>query len=77
MARLISLESWARLTYGDDAPHIVTLRRWAREGKIAGAVKQGRSYFVPPDAVYAQPAKQSSRGRLLDRLESYYGPSTP
>lgn len=51
--RLMSLERWAEQKYGDDSPSIGTLRRWARDGKIYPApVKQGRSYFVQPDAEY-------------------------
>lgn len=51
--RRIALQTWARLTYGDDAPSVKTLRRWAREGKIwPQPVKHGRSYFVDPSAEY-------------------------
>lgn len=50
---LISLETWAAQVYGEDAPSIGTLRRWARDGKIQPVPqKHGRSYFVQPHAIY-------------------------
>lgn len=51
--KLTTLEAWARLKYGESAPFIGTLRRWAREGKIYPPPKKhGRSYYVPTDAEY-------------------------
>jgi len=56
--KLLTLEQWADAVYGDNRPHIVTLRRWASEGKIYPAPeKHGRSYFVQPDARYIDPTK--------------------
>lgn len=53
MTRLITLEKWASETYGQQAPSIHTLRRWAREARIHPApTKHGRAYFVSPDAKY-------------------------
>lgn len=75
-AKLITLEAWAEQIYGEHAPHIGTLRRWARDGKIVPAPrKQGRTYYVSPAAEYAD-APQRSKGTLLNRLKSYYGPQT-
>jgi hypothetical protein len=55
-ARLIPLQQWAKLTYGDAAPCSNTLRKWARGDKIMPpAEKHGRGYFVTPDARYATP----------------------
>jgi hypothetical protein len=52
-AKLTTLETWARTKYGEDAPNIDTLRRWARQGKIFPAPqKQGRAYFLPENAEY-------------------------
>jgi len=52
-AKLITLEAWAVATYGQDSPHINTLRRWARDARIYPLpVKHGRTYFVTPDARY-------------------------
>lgn len=75
-ARLITLERWAEATYGDDAPHVNTLRRWARDGLILPAPeKHGRTYYVRPDAHYvdprsidARPVRPSGAGRLVDRI---------
>lgn len=51
--KLITLEDWARAKYGERAPFIGTLRRWARDGKIFPAPqKHGRSYFLPATARY-------------------------
>lgn len=53
MSRLVPLQVWATRTYGDAAPCLATLRRWARESRIFPAPeKHGRSYFVRPDAEY-------------------------
>lgn len=75
-AKLITLERWARDTYGEDAPHINTLRRWARDARIFPApLKHGRTYFVASDARYIDPQKvqptggnPAPRGRLVERL---------
>lgn len=49
----IPLEQWASTRWGEHAPHIGTLRRWARDGKIFPAPKKvGRSYFVSQQAQY-------------------------
>lgn len=51
--QLMRLERWAVEKYGEDQPSIHTLRRWARDGRIFPApVKQGRSYYVQPEAEY-------------------------
>ena len=52
---LIKLDTWRELTYATqkDAPCIATLRRWAKAGLLSPpAVKQGRSFYVVPTAVY-------------------------
>ena len=52
-AKLITLEDWAAATYGDNSPHVNTLRRWERDAHIYPVpVKHGRTYFVTPDARY-------------------------
>jgi predicted site-specific integrase-resolvase len=64
--RLIRLERWLELTYGEDAPDIVTARRWAHAGKIQPpAEKHGRSYFVHPHARYTAGPR-----RLIDRIRA-------
>lgn len=63
----ISLETWLKATYGDDAPSIDTARRWVRAGKIYPAPeKHGRSYFVYPWARYTEQPKS----RLIDRVHA-------
>lgn len=76
-SKLITLEAWAQQTYGEHAPSIPTLRRWARDARIHPAPeKHGRSYFVRPDARYVDitapaasvTAAPASRRPLLSRL---------
>ncbi|MDR5726732.1 MAG: excisionase [Terriglobia bacterium] len=51
--RLTTLETWAKRVYGDSAPSIHTLRRWARDAKIFPVPKKhGRTYFVEETAEY-------------------------
>ena len=58
---LITLEHWARVKYGNKAPSIGTLRRWAREAHIYPAPeKHGRTWFLTPDAKYQNHAFGSS-----------------
>jgi len=65
-AKLIPLEVWATQVYGEHAPGIGTLRRWARDAMITPAAeKHGRVYMVTPDARYAPPVK---RTRLINRI---------
>jgi hypothetical protein len=69
--RLTTLDSWARIEYGDAAPCIATLRRWVREGKILPAPeKHGRTYYVAPTARYV---KNPKKNRLLRAI---YGAET-
>lgn len=64
MSRYVTLLKWAQLTYGDDAPCYKTLLEWAHAGKIQPKPeKHGRTFFVPPDAVYTNRPL-----RLVDRL---------
>lgn len=50
---MITLEDWAQRTYGHNAPHRNTLRRWAREAHIYPLPeKHGRQYFVHENARY-------------------------
>jgi len=57
-AKLITLQQWAKNTYGEAAPCMNTLRKWARSNKITPpAEKHGRTYFVDPEASYSQPGK--------------------
>lgn len=67
--QLMRLERWAEEKYGRDKPSVHTLRRWARDGRIFPApVKQGRSYFVQPDAEYADFSDPSASTNLIRRI---------
>lgn len=66
--KLIKLEEWAHAIYGNAAPALFTLRRWARDGNIRPQPrKHGRTYFVEPDASYVT-LSAGRRQRLVDRL---------
>lgn len=64
--QLVPLDVWAESIYGDAAPGLNTLRRWAREGRTAPMPrKHGRAYFVEPTA---RCVELMTRRRLIDRL---------
>ena len=49
----LTLADWAKSKFGERAPHIVTLRRWVREGRIfPQPQKIGKTWFVKPGAEY-------------------------
>lgn len=52
-AKLITLKSWAISIYGDAAPKMPTLYKWAKKALIYPVPqKHGRDYFVDPEARY-------------------------
>jgi hypothetical protein len=58
--REVSLEAWAEARFGEHAPTIGTLRRWAREARILPVPrKYGRSYYVAESARYIDPSDPS------------------
>lgn len=65
MSKLVSLEQWAKATYGDSSPCIDTLRRWCREGRIhPQPEKHGKAYYLDPEARYID----ASNSDLLRRI---------
>jgi prophage antirepressor-like protein len=70
---LITLEQWGKLQYGDNIPHMNTLRRWVANGNIYPRPrKHGRAYMVHPAAVYVDPTDPQS---LLEAREEQHGAS--
>lgn len=69
-AKLLPLERWAAIIYGDAAPGIGTLRRWARNGNISPpAQKHGRTYYVAENAAYVATCPSGARRvSLVDRM---------
>lgn len=64
-AKLIPLQQWAKSTYGDSAPSVGTLRRWARDKMLdPPAEKHGREYFVTPDTHYAANDSKKPEGNV-------------
>jgi hypothetical protein len=59
----ITLTEWAEAMFSR-TPHINTLRSWARAGHIPGAVRVGRTWFVPAGVEY-QPVPVSDRVREI------------
>jgi len=52
VTKLLTLERWAERY--SPSPHIKTVRRWAREGKILPPPKKnGRAYYVDENAEYS------------------------
>lgn len=72
MAKM-TLEEWAADQF-QTPPSQNTLRKWAREGRIAPApVKHGRSYYVEAEAHYSEPEKLPAHavgGSLISRIEN-------
>lgn len=66
-AQLLTLETWAQSVYGEAAPALFTLRRWARNGHIAPVPeKHGRTYYVKQSARYV--SYSGRRSKLVDRI---------
>ncbi|WP_368940691.1 excisionase [Proteus mirabilis] len=53
MSRMISLEAWAMLEFGEESPSITVLQKYARNNLIAPpAMKVGRKWMVDREARY-------------------------
>lgn len=51
--KLITLKNWAQMTFGEDSPHVNTLRRWVNDGRISPRPQKiGKTWFVKPNAEY-------------------------
>jgi hypothetical protein len=56
----IPLDAWASARFGEHAPTIGTLRRWARQARILPVPrKYGRTYYVAENARYIDPSDPS------------------
>lgn len=66
---LITLTTWASRTF-DPAPALITLRQWAKSGRISGAVKIGRTWMCDEASVYIERpvAAEGASGRVMDIL---------
>jgi len=66
-AKLMKLRQWADSTLGDLAPkNDVTLRRWARDGKIIPQPRKiGRDYAVRSDARYINPNDPATLAEMI------------
>jgi hypothetical protein len=70
MARLVSLATWAAAEYGDDAPDVRTLQRWAKSGQILPVPeKHGKQFFCVPSARYCdRQSRRAGRRSLVERM---------
>lgn len=51
--RLVPVQVWADMMFGEHAPHINTLRRWVIDGRIQPQPQKiGRKWWVVPGAAY-------------------------
>lgn len=74
-AKLITLKSWASATYGDAAPKMPTLYKWAKNALIYPVPeKHGRDYFVDPDAQYVTPSIAAGGTHVPTRAKKAKGP---
>ena len=69
---MITLADWARANYGQKPPHVNTLRRWCRDGKIFPIPrKHGRSYFLEETARYVGDYNDPAfMGRMRDATQA-------
>lgn len=51
-ANLVTVSAWAALRY-EAPPRRQTLAIWCERGNVQGAVKDGRTWYVPADAKYS------------------------
>lgn len=69
----LTLAEWAA-DHFRTPPSINTLRKWAREGRIAPPpIKHGRSYYVEPNSYYREVEKlgrRTSGGSLIERIKA-------
>lgn len=57
MDKLVDLQTWARAHFISGAPSLITLRRWAREGRFnPPAQRVGKKFYLREDARYFAPA---------------------
>lgn len=51
--QLVPIMEWARIVFGDYAPHRNTLHKWTHEGRIHPQPEiVGKNWFVSPKAKY-------------------------
>lgn len=68
--KLLTLQAWLALTYAEgSAPHINTIRRWIKDGKIQPQPeKQGRDFYFTADARYNDGSQPSLVKRMKERM---------
>jgi predicted RNA-binding protein YlxR (DUF448 family) len=53
--KLVSLNDWAEMTFGEKKPHVNTLRNWVNNGRISPRPQKiGRGWYVKPNAEYRE-----------------------
>jgi excisionase family DNA binding protein len=72
MSRLMTIDEYMARTFSKASqPHINTVRRWIREGKL-NAIKMGRSYYIEDQAgeEYANDLDKNKMDAVMARILS-------
>lgn len=70
MSRLMTIDEHMDQTFSKKSqPHINTVRRWIREGKIS-AIKMGRSYYIEDNGgeEYAKCSSQDKMDAVMAKI---------
>lgn len=71
MPRLVAITTWMKEQYGADAPHVKTVLRWIRAGRIQPPPeKHGTRWYFAPDAVYTDRPRLSLVQRLARETQN-------
>jgi len=72
MSRLMTIDEYMDRTFSKASqPHINTVRRWIREGKL-NAIKMGRSYYIEDQAgeEYANDTSKNKMDAVMAKILS-------
>ena len=70
MLKLMTIDEYMDRTFSKASqPHINTVRRWIREGKL-NAIKMGRSYYIEDQAgeEYAKDPDQNKMDAVMKKI---------
>jgi len=70
MSRLMTIDEYMDRTFSKQSqPHVNTVRRWIREGKLS-AIKMGRSYYIEDNGgeEYANDSSQNKMDAIMAKI---------
>jgi len=70
MSRLMTIDEYMDRTFSKKSqPHVNTVRRWIREGKLS-AIKMGRSYYIEDNGgeEYANDSSQNKMDVIMAKI---------